>query len=246
MSNKFNIYGYTDKELLAWQKTSRTHEECAGCQFEYDMPAPCPGHVSGPTPCAFKHRYETCGDCDGTGDVHRADGEFVGSCEIAYYEDGIPVSHEGKYIFPEAKDLPKTHFPTDDGWFLVRDGKHLPDEGEEILFVKDVRGTQDEDIRNSLAAMKIGEKHPDQKVIHGWVMEVGFSEELGDHWILACQLFSPNGSPIGTVSADHITYWRPLQEPPKDTYVKSPYNYHQIFEIVQKASAKLSGEQDEE
>jgi hypothetical protein len=189
---------------------------------------------------------ENCKACDGTGDVHSVVGEFLGTCPVAYYEDGIPVGHDGKYIFPEAKDLPKTHFPTNDGWILVRDGKNLPEEGEEILFVKDVRGTQDEDVRKSLAAMGIGERHPDQKVLHGYVLEVGFSEELGDHWILACKSFTPNGSPVGMVSADHITYWRPMIDPPKDTYVRSPYNYHQIFEIVQGASKKLSGENDED
>lgn len=222
MPSKFK----SDIEHVKWLETDRTHEECSGCTFEYVMPAPCPGHAAGETACQFKRKMEKV---------------------IAYYEDGIPVDHDGSYIFPEAKDLPKTHFPTDDGWFLVRDGKNIPEEGQEILFVKDVRGTQDEDVRGSLAKMGIGENHPDQKVIHGFVMEVGFLEETGDHWILACKGYTPGGYPIGTVNADHITYWRPMIDPPRDTYVRSPYNYHQVFDIVQKASIELSkGESNEE
>ena len=34
-----------------WFATGRTHIECAGCAKERIMPAPCPGHVAGPTQC---------------------------------------------------------------------------------------------------------------------------------------------------------------------------------------------------
>jgi len=43
-----------DADLVAWQKTNRTHEECATCPFEHTMPAPCKGHPSGPVPCTEK------------------------------------------------------------------------------------------------------------------------------------------------------------------------------------------------
>ncbi|KKM85234.1 hypothetical protein LCGC14_1291140 [marine sediment metagenome] len=36
-----------------WLHTSRTHEECAGCQHEMTMPAPCPGHAHGPISCSL-------------------------------------------------------------------------------------------------------------------------------------------------------------------------------------------------
>jgi len=226
MPSKFK----SDATLIVACHLNRTHEECSGCRFEYALPAPCPGHVSGPTPCGVKSKLEE---------------------KIAGYEDGIPYDHDGRYIFPKAQDLPKTHFPSQYAfefqWHLVREGTNLPEVGQEIMFVKDVRGTQDEETRNSLSKMGIGEKHPDQKVMHGFVTDVGFSEELGDHWITAAAAFMPDGGPIGSISADHITYWKPMDQPPEDTFVRSPYHYHTIFQIVQKASVEISkGESCEE
>lgn len=225
MPSKFK----NDLEHVKWLGTNRTHEECSGCTFEYIMPAPCPGHAAGETACQFKQKMEKV---------------------IAYYEDGIPVDHNGCYIFPKAKDLPKTHFPTSDNdpWVLVRSCPllHLPEVGAEILFVKDVRGTQDEYVRNMMAKLGRGEPHPDQEVIHGYVTAIGFSEELQESWITACRWFAPDGGPIGSVNADHITYWKYLELPPQDTYVRSPYNYHQVFDIVQKASIELSKEKSSE
>jgi hypothetical protein len=173
------------------------------------------------------------------------------SKEIAYYEDGIPVSQDGHYIFPRAQDLPKTHFPVPDeilqqSWILVRNGQELPRVGQQIMFIKDVRGTQDESTYNLL-----GREFPAQRVMHGFVTEIGYSEELGDHWISACSAFMPDGGPIGEVSADHITYWMPMPVPPEDTFKRSPYSYYHVFEIVQKASIEIeknkqpTGEEDE-
>jgi len=165
--------------------------------------------------------------------------------QIVGYEDGIPVDATGNYVFPNAKDLPKTHFPVPDrsiqqGWILVRIGEELPQVGQEILFIKDIRGTQDEFLNTVMNMGAKLAKKSDQEVMTGIVTEVGYSEELGDHWIKTCKFHSPNGSPIGVTQADHITYWKPLGEPPEDTYKRSPYSYHQIFKIVQAASTELS------
>jgi hypothetical protein len=46
-------------ELLAWQLTSRTHEECCGCKYQYKMPTPCgSGHAHGENPCDIKEELE--------------------------------------------------------------------------------------------------------------------------------------------------------------------------------------------
>lgn len=149
---------------------------------------------------------------------------------IDYDDSSIPVDSEGYYIYPEAKDLPKTHFPADDGWILVRDCKNLPLHGTKILFIVDSRGTQDEFIRDMMKWPTI-----DQEVRSGIVWDTGFEESLQEYWLEACSYRTPNGSPVGLNSADSITYWRPLPEPPKDTFIRSPYNYHQVYEICMKS-----------
>lgn len=44
----------TNEQIADWQKTRRTHEECANCPHEFIMPRQCPGHESGENPCYYK------------------------------------------------------------------------------------------------------------------------------------------------------------------------------------------------
>lgn len=58
-----------------------------------------------------------------------------------------------------AKDHPKLHHEDPSGfWRLVRTGESLPEVGQQILFVYDIRGTADEAFHNVLA--KIADNDP--------------------------------------------------------------------------------------
>lgn len=132
-----------------------------------------------------------------------------------------------------AWELPKTHFPTNDGWILVRDGKNLPVEGQEILFVNDIRGTQEE-FHHDVIVRLGNEQSLKVRVLHGYVLDVGFSEELKEWYISVTKIkWQPGMSPWHVGMPDHVTYWRPMPELPEDNYKPSEYSYYDVFKIVQ-------------
>jgi len=111
-------------------------------------------------------------------------------------------------------NLPKTHFPVDPPWFLVRDGLKLPVVGQPILFVKDLRGSQSEWLYtlNGKTTIK-------PIVKFGWVDDVAWDEGTQEWYITDRnqQQWGSLASIIG--NADHVKYWMPLPQPPIDNYV---------------------------
>lgn len=147
-------------------------------------------------------------------------------------EDGKPYDADG-FILPTAAMLPKTHFPSDGGWILVRNAgpDNLPAVDQEILFVNDIRGTQSGE--HHLMFPTIFTKPVVPEVRHGYVSAVGYHDELQDWWIEVCDMPNNNrrGHTIG--HPDDVTYWKPMPAPPTDNYVKSPYCSSEVWDIIQ-------------
>ena len=129
-------------------------------------------------------------------------------------------------------------------WLTVRDGKNLPAKGQEILFVDDVRGTQDGFWREFTNRQHTEDKYfdinigggntvrldyegqmPLVRVKHGWVNDVGFSEETKEWWIEVRP--TSNWLRMTNGYADHVTHWTPMPSAPQehraDHYSAQPY-----------------------
>ena len=135
-------------------------------------------------------------------------------------------------------------------WTPVRDGKNLPSKGQEILFVEDLRGTQDGlwreltnrrhakdeyfDVHLHIGTIRLDYEGqmPLVRVRHGWVNDVGYSEETGDWWIEMRP--TENWLRMTNGRADHVTFWAPLPPAPTamraDSYAHDPYpgTSHQV------------------
>jgi len=105
-------------------------------------------------------------------------------------------------------------------WIYIRDGKKLPKEGQEILFVEDLRGTQEgylSRLHNSAAILV--------KTKHGWVHKVWYEENIKEWWITVRS--TPQWMGILCGFADHVTHWSPMPKPyegPRlDFHAKHPY-----------------------
>lgn len=144
----------------------------------------------------------------------------------------------------KAWDLPKTHFPTCDGWILVRDGLDLPSIGDEILFVRDIRGTQNGEYHR---LMNFDPKEL-RKVMRGFVSEVGYSDALQEHWI-EVTMHHNSKYPVVIGHSDEITYWRYFPELPEDNYVpreQHPFEQYQIVVETEKELENASRENNQE
>lgn len=143
----------------------------------------------------------------------------------------------------KARDLPKLHHEDPAGfWKLVRTGKELPEIGQQILFVHDLRGTEAElrhrmfekiangdpyritnETPNNLPAevaglhaelFKLPTKPAMPKTVVGIVEDLGFDEVLQEHYISVRNSNAVWGSHH---ASEHIVYWAPLPLP-ADTY----------------------------
>jgi len=183
--------------------------------------------------------------------------------EVVSDDELLQQYYDGKL---EDIELPHTHFPVQNSeWVLVRDGLNLPQVDQEILYVRDVRGSQLESTRNMLVRIADGDpekitKHtpansvvkslidvmftlptqpyPDQEVKHGWVDEIGYFAEMDEHFIVVRDCARRTGNSRNVEHGDYVTYWRPMVAPPPDTYQRSPFDHHQIWNIVQAKSVK--------
>lgn len=138
-----------------------------------------------------------------------------------------------------ARDLPKLHYEDPTGfWRLIRTGVSLPEVGQQILYVYDIRGTEAE-LRHGMF-MKIAKGNPYQltdgvpttmpKAVYGMhaelfrlpvegfkpetfigvVAEVGFDEILQEHWIT---VRGANNVWSRHHASEHIVYWAPIPAP---------------------------------
>jgi 3-hydroxy-3-methylglutaryl CoA synthase len=124
-------------------------------------------------------------------------------------------------------EIPQTHFEDPSGeWFLVCDGKNIPEKNQEILYVFDIRGTQSEHVNDFMKRTR-----PDQEVRHGYVDEVGYNECM-KQWHITTRSNKNSRNLSHLESADHITYWRPLPQPPTDTFKRHAFSYYEVFDIL--------------
>lgn len=143
----------------------------------------------------------------------------------------------------KARDLPKLHHEDPTGfWKLVRTGKELPEIGQQILFVYDLRGTEAElrhqmftriangdpyritnEAPNNLPAavaglnaelFKLPTKPAAPKTVVGVVEDLGFDEVLQEHYIT---IASRGNVWSAYYASEHIIYWAPLPTP-ADTF----------------------------
>jgi hypothetical protein len=134
-----------------------------------------------------------------------------------------------------AIDIPQTHFPVQNSeWVLISDGLNLPKIGQEILFVVDVRGSQDESL------LKLYHNNrPQRCIVHGYVLDVGFDKPSNQWWVSAGDDYIKSFS--NKYNTDHIVYWAPLPALPGDNFVRSPFDFHQTWQI---SMAKLKAEEN--
>lgn len=158
-----------------------------------------------------------------------------------------------------AKDYPKLHHPDPLGfWKLVRIGEELPAVGQRILYVHDIRGTNDELHHNLMVRIAEGDpyrcgivaqKKPGDKVQQHEAMidellklptkqyqpetRVGVVDEVAfdevlGEWYISVR--TERGWPGFSVNPDHIVYWAPFPSPP-NTYTERPDDFeHLSFE----------------
>lgn len=150
------------------------------------------------------------------------------------------------YRQKRVRDFAKLHHPDPSGfWNLVRTGEKLPKVGEQILFVKDIRGTSAELTEQLFVRIANGDpyrcglvnkKKPGEKVYEHEVLidealklptevspprtRVGIVEEVGfneifQEWYITIQ--AERGWPGFHIDPCHIIYWAPFPAAP-DTY----------------------------
>jgi hypothetical protein len=120
-----------------------------------------------------------------------------------------------------ARDFVKLHQPDPSGfWNLVRTGEKLPEPGQLVLFVYDVRGHIEE------LYIKLLHKDADikGKSLRGVVDEVYFDPILQEHKISIVQ---ERGFWAKFYSPDAIIYWAPIPEAP-DTFCEAPDDEDQL------------------
>jgi hypothetical protein len=131
-----------------------------------------------------------------------------------------------------ARDFVKLHQPDPSGfWNLVRTGEKLPEPGQLIMFVYDIRGTSEEfytKLINKNAVVK-GES------LRGVVESVFFDPVLNEHQILIKQ---DKGFWAKFYSPDNVIYWAPIPEAP-DTYSEAPDTEDMFYRshIIQRDAA---------
>lgn len=145
-----------------------------------------------------------------------------------------------------ARTFSKLHHPDPSGfWNLVRTGEKLPVEGQQILYVLDVRGTDDELHQQLMAKIANGDpyrcgivaqKKEGDKIFEHEVMidellklptevsppktMIGVVEKVEfdsvmGDWIIF--VYADRGWPGFSKNPDHIVYWAPMPTPP-NTY----------------------------
>ncbi len=92
-------------------------------------------------------------------------------------------------------------------WIEVRNGINLPEIDQSIIFLEDLRGTQDG------YYSRIPDKtRPLLFTRHGWVSSIGFSNETKEWW-LQVRATAARGLGIFNGHPDHVTHWMPMPLP---------------------------------
>jgi hypothetical protein len=125
-------------------------------------------------------------------------------------------------------ELPDTHFPDPTGeWHLVHNGLVMPVLNQEIMYVVDIRGSQSE-FNNDLMKWPF----ENQEVRHGYVDDVGFSTGM-NQWHISVRSLKHNRGASHIDYGDHITYWRPMPQPPADTFKRHAFMHFDVWKISQ-------------